>query len=81
MVVLKPPAMRLPGAARDPHPGMFYRTGQGSACSVHFSCAQLHAHTFHAVCLQNADPDQPVMIYCTGGIRCDVYGTYLRQKG
>jgi len=31
--------------------------------------------------LQNADPDQPVMIYCTGGIRCDVYGTYLRQKG
>lgn len=31
--------------------------------------------------LENADPDQPVMIYCTGGIRCDVYGTYLRQKG
>lgn len=21
------------------------------------------------------------MIYCTGGIRCDVYGTYLRKKG
>jgi len=31
--------------------------------------------------LQSADPDQPVMIYCTGGIRCDVYGTYLRKKG
>ncbi|EFN58640.1 hypothetical protein CHLNCDRAFT_10350, partial [Chlorella variabilis] len=30
---------------------------------------------------QNADPDRPVMIYCTGGIRCDVYGTYLRKKG
>ena len=30
---------------------------------------------------QDADPDQPVMIYCTGGIRCDVYGTYLRKKG
>ncbi|KAL4457423.1 hypothetical protein ABPG75_012288 [Micractinium tetrahymenae] len=31
--------------------------------------------------LETADPDQPVMIYCTGGIRCDVYGTYLKQKG
>ena len=33
------------------------------------------------LCVQAADPDQPVMIYCTGGIRCDVYGTYLRKKG
>lgn len=32
-------------------------------------------------CQQGADPDTPVMIYCTGGIRCDVYGTYLRKKG
>ena len=31
--------------------------------------------------VQEADPEQPVMIYCTGGIRCDVYGTYLKQKG
>lgn len=30
---------------------------------------------------QDADPERPVMIYCTGGIRCDVYGTYLRKKG
>ncbi|KAI3436466.1 hypothetical protein D9Q98_005883 [Chlorella vulgaris] len=31
--------------------------------------------------LEDADPERPVMIYCTGGIRCDVYGTYLRKKG
>ena len=31
--------------------------------------------------LQAVDPDTPVMMYCTGGIRCDVYSTYLRQKG
>jgi predicted sulfurtransferase len=31
--------------------------------------------------LQQADPDTPVMMYCTGGIRCDVYSAYLKQKG
>lgn len=31
--------------------------------------------------LQQAGPNTPVMMYCTGGIRCDVYSTYLRQKG
>jgi len=31
--------------------------------------------------LENLEPDTPVMMYCTGGIRCDVYSTYLKQKG
>lgn len=31
--------------------------------------------------LKGADPDTPVMMYCTGGIRCDVYSTFLRSKG
>lgn len=31
--------------------------------------------------LKDVDPDTPVMMYCTGGIRCDVYSTYLRKKG
>ena len=31
--------------------------------------------------LANVDQDTPVMMYCTGGIRCDVYSAYLRQKG
>ncbi|KAG2497051.1 hypothetical protein HYH03_005050 [Edaphochlamys debaryana] len=31
--------------------------------------------------LKGADPEAPVMMYCTGGIRCDVYSTFLRQKG
>lgn len=31
--------------------------------------------------LQEADPDTPVMMYCTGGIRCDVYSAYLKKKG
>ena len=31
--------------------------------------------------LQNADPNTPVMMYCTGGIRCDVYSAYLKKKG
>lgn len=31
--------------------------------------------------LQNVDPNTPVMMYCTGGIRCDVYSAYLKQKG
>jgi predicted sulfurtransferase len=31
--------------------------------------------------LQGADPDTPVMMYCTGGIRCDIYSTYLRSQG
>mmetsp|Transcript_17607 Transcript_17607/g.49216 ORF Transcript_17607/g.49216 Transcript_17607/m.49216 type:complete len:493 (-) Transcript_17607:279-1757(-) len=31
--------------------------------------------------LADADRDTPVMMYCTGGIRCDIYSTYLRQQG
>mmetsp|Transcript_18341 Transcript_18341/g.55232 ORF Transcript_18341/g.55232 Transcript_18341/m.55232 type:complete len:735 (+) Transcript_18341:409-2613(+) len=31
--------------------------------------------------LVGRDPDAPVMMYCTGGIRCDVYSAYLRTKG
>ena len=31
--------------------------------------------------LQGRDPDTPVMMYCTGGIRCDIYSAYLRKKG
>lgn len=30
--------------------------------------------------LKGADLDAPVMMYCTGGIRCDVYSAYLRQQ-
>ncbi len=30
--------------------------------------------------LAGAHPDTPVMMYCTGGIRCDIYSTYLRAK-
>ncbi|KXZ46989.1 hypothetical protein GPECTOR_39g483 [Gonium pectorale] len=31
--------------------------------------------------LREVDKDTPVMMYCTGGIRCDVYSTFLRKKG
>jgi rhodanese-related sulfurtransferase len=31
--------------------------------------------------LEGADPETPVMMYCTGGIRCDVYSAYLKAKG
>ena len=31
--------------------------------------------------LEGRARDAPVMMYCTGGIRCDVYSAYLRQKG
>ena len=31
--------------------------------------------------LQGKSPDTPVMMYCTGGIRCDVYSAHLRDKG
>ena len=30
--------------------------------------------------LRRAPPDTPVLMYCTGGIRCDIYSTYLRSK-
>lgn len=30
--------------------------------------------------LADRDPSTPVMMYCTGGIRCDIYSTYLRRK-
>ena len=25
--------------------------------------------------------DTPVMMYCTGGIRCDIYSAHLRKQG
>ena len=31
--------------------------------------------------LRNVPKDTPVMMYCTGGIRCDVYSAHLRQAG
>ena len=31
--------------------------------------------------LQDVNPETPVMMYCTGGIRCDVYSAYLKKKG
>lgn len=31
--------------------------------------------------LKGRDPSEPVMMYCTGGIRCDVYSAFLRSKG
>ncbi|KAG1664734.1 hypothetical protein FOA52_004742 [Chlamydomonas sp. UWO 241] len=31
--------------------------------------------------LRDMPTDTPVMMYCTGGIRCDVYSTFLREKG
>lgn len=31
--------------------------------------------------LKNVDPETPVMMYCTGGIRCDIYSTFLRKQG
>lgn len=31
--------------------------------------------------LQGVEEDTNVMMYCTGGIRCDVYSAYLKKKG
>ena len=31
--------------------------------------------------LSGVDKDKPIMMYCTGGIRCDVYSTVLKQQG
>lgn len=31
--------------------------------------------------LEDVDKDRPIMMYCTGGIRCDIYSTILREKG
>ncbi|KAL6758985.1 hypothetical protein V8C86DRAFT_2582898 [Haematococcus lacustris] len=31
--------------------------------------------------LRGMDPDTPVMMYCTGGIRCDIYSTFLKSRG
>ena len=31
--------------------------------------------------LANVEKDRPIMMYCTGGIRCDVYSTVLREQG
>lgn len=31
--------------------------------------------------LDGVDPDTPIMMYCTGGIRCDVYSAVLKKKG
>ena len=31
--------------------------------------------------LAGVDKSKPIMMYCTGGIRCDVYSTVLREQG
>ncbi len=31
--------------------------------------------------LANMPKDKPIMMYCTGGIRCDVYSTVLKEQG
>ena len=31
--------------------------------------------------LEGALKDAPILMYCTGGIRCDIYSTILRRKG
>lgn len=31
--------------------------------------------------LRGVPRDRPIMMYCTGGIRCDVYSTHLRRQG
>ena len=31
--------------------------------------------------LRDIPKDTPVMMYCTGGIRCDIYSPILRKKG
>ena len=31
--------------------------------------------------LKDLPRDAPVMMYCTGGIRCDVYSSFLKKKG
>ena len=31
--------------------------------------------------LAGVPADTPVMMYCTGGIRCDIYSTHLRKQG
>mmetsp|Transcript_30452 Transcript_30452/g.72469 ORF Transcript_30452/g.72469 Transcript_30452/m.72469 type:complete len:476 (-) Transcript_30452:392-1819(-) len=53
------------GAAR-PVEGEFRETPTGAEAPPH---------------LRGVDKDTPVMMYCTGGIRCDVYSPYLRKQG
>jgi len=31
--------------------------------------------------LEDIPPETPVMMYCTGGIRCDIYSTVMRKQG
>eukprot|EP00213_Chloropicon_mariensis_P007304 CAMPEP_0197474052 /NCGR_PEP_ID=MMETSP1309-20131121/5485_1 /TAXON_ID=464262 /ORGANISM="Genus nov. species nov., Strain RCC998" /LENGTH=427 /DNA_ID=CAMNT_0043013495 /DNA_START=306 /DNA_END=1589 /DNA_ORIENTATION=- len=31
--------------------------------------------------LEDVDRDRPIMMYCTGGIRCDIYSTHMKQQG
>ena len=30
--------------------------------------------------LEGVGKDEPIMMYCTGGIRCDIYSAYLRKQ-
>ncbi len=30
--------------------------------------------------LEAVSKDEPIMMYCTGGIRCDIYSAYLRRQ-
>ncbi|QDZ23347.1 rhodanese domain-containing protein [Chloropicon primus] len=31
--------------------------------------------------LEEVDRERPIMMYCTGGIRCDIYSTVMRKQG
>jgi len=53
------------GAAR-PVEGEFRETPTGAEAPPH---------------LRGVDKDTPVMMYCTGGIRCDIYSVALREQG
>mmetsp|Transcript_20666 Transcript_20666/g.57624 ORF Transcript_20666/g.57624 Transcript_20666/m.57624 type:complete len:454 (+) Transcript_20666:35-1396(+) len=44
-------------------------------------CEQMSKATPEAYGLSEADKDRPVMIYCTGGIRCEFFGAALRKRG
>lgn len=59
-----------------------YESDEGSFLSA----IPLKTHTFQETWVQleeetkNLDKDQPIHIFCTGGIRCVKVGSYLKQK-
>ncbi|EPS66390.1 hypothetical protein M569_08392 [Genlisea aurea] len=53
-------------------------------CFRSTSFGQIEKHVVVAACdpLSNADKERTdILMYCTGGIRCDVYSTVLRRRG